>query len=131
MTKTLPVATTEAVGIETPKYGLDILTKRPISHDEAYEIAGRLINSHFRKEPHARASIPAKPDYDDDLLISAYIQQQRTAHTDLEKVLEAVAEWWNGLPSTLRQDIEGSGAMPGCIAKVSAALTRSKAQGGE
>jgi hypothetical protein len=55
----------------------DILTKRPISHDEAREIAQRLINSHFRNEPHARASIPAKPDYDDDLLISAYIEQQR------------------------------------------------------
>lgn len=55
----------------------DILTKRPISHDEAREIAQRLINSHFRRKPHARVSIPAKPDHDDDLLISAYIEQQR------------------------------------------------------
>ena len=27
-----------------------------------------------------------------------------------------VVEWWDGLPPRLRQDIEGSGAQPGCIA---------------
>lgn len=52
-------------------------TTRTISHDEAGEIAKRLINSHFRLEPHARVSIPARPDYDDDLLILAYIEQQK------------------------------------------------------
>lgn len=54
------------------------LTKRPISHTEAREIAARLIHSMFRRDDadHARASIPANPDRDDDLLINAYIQQQ-------------------------------------------------------
>jgi hypothetical protein len=51
-------------------------TKRPISHEEAYEVARRLTNSHFRREPCARVSIPARPDYDDDLLLIAYIKQQ-------------------------------------------------------
>lgn len=56
---------------------VDIHTKRKISHDEADEIVRRLINSHFHKEPYARVGIPARPDYDDDLLICAYIEQQR------------------------------------------------------
>jgi hypothetical protein len=51
-------------------------TNRTISHTEAREIATRLINSHFNKEPHARVGIPARPDYDDDLLIVSYIKQQ-------------------------------------------------------
>lgn len=54
----------------------EILTKRPISHVEAREVAQRLINSHFRNEPHARIGIPRRPDYDDDLLIMAYIRQR-------------------------------------------------------
>jgi hypothetical protein len=54
-----------------------IFTTRTISHDEAREVARRLINSHFRREPGARVGIPARPDYDDDLLICAYIEQQR------------------------------------------------------
>ena len=31
--------------------------------------------------------------------------------------LGSIVQWWDGLPATLRQDIEGSGAEPGCIAK--------------
>jgi len=58
-----------------------ILTKRQISHDEAQEAMQRLVNSHFRNDPatheHARMSIPANPDRDDDLVLSAYIAQQR------------------------------------------------------
>lgn len=53
-----------------------VFTTREIGHDEAREVARRLINSHFRQEPHARIGIPARPDYDDDLLILAYIKQQ-------------------------------------------------------
>lgn len=57
--------------------GESILTDREISHAEAREIAQRLINSHFNNPgPHARTSIPARPDHDDDLLIMAYIEQQ-------------------------------------------------------
>lgn len=53
-----------------------VLTKRHIPHDEAKAAAIRLINSHFRNPDHARVSIPAKPDYDDDLVLLAYIRQQ-------------------------------------------------------
>lgn len=64
-----------------PKWGLRILTQRPISHDEAREAMQRLVNSHFNnprdKYEHARMSIPANPDRDDDLVLSAYIEQQR------------------------------------------------------
>jgi hypothetical protein len=31
--------------------------------------------------------------------------------------LSEIVAWWDGLPPRLRQDIEGSGAEPGCIAK--------------
>lgn len=60
----------------------DILTKRPIGHEEAREVAHRLINSHFRREPYARVGIPARPDYDDDLLIMAYIAQREAAEKE-------------------------------------------------
>jgi len=56
----------------------ELRTKRVISHEEAREIAHRLVNSHFRKPDHARVSIPANPDRDDDLLIMSYIEQQST-----------------------------------------------------
>jgi hypothetical protein len=66
-------------------------TPRIIDHDEAREIASRLINSHFRKEPQARVGIPARPDYDDDLLISTYICQQRERDDSLRARCDALA----------------------------------------
>jgi hypothetical protein len=55
-----------------------ILTKRQIGHDEAQACLSRFIASHFRDgREHARFGIPARPDYDDDLVLSAYIEQQR------------------------------------------------------
>ncbi|MBK3406249.1 hypothetical protein H0176_23740 [Methylorubrum populi] len=74
-----------AVGAETMTAGPgDLLyrseweTTRTITHDEAHEIARRLIASHFNRTDceTARASIPANPDRDDDLLINSYIKQQ-------------------------------------------------------
>lgn len=59
----------------------DLYTKRPISHAEAEQCAQRLINSHFRNSDHARVSIPARPDYDDDLVLLAYIHQQSRVAT--------------------------------------------------
>lgn len=54
------------------------LTKRPISHDEARACLSRFIASHFRDGREcARFGIPARIDYDDDLVLSAYIEQQR------------------------------------------------------
>jgi len=55
----------------------DILTKRLISHDEARAALQRFVHSHFRDGREvARFGIPARPDYDDDLVLSAYIKQQ-------------------------------------------------------
>jgi len=32
-------------------------------------------------------------------------------------VLKQIVDWWNHLPPKLRQDIEGSGNVPGCISR--------------
>lgn len=37
-------------------------------------------------------------------------------HGQQDAALRNVVEWWDNLPPRLRQDIEGSGAEPGCIA---------------
>lgn len=37
--------------------------------EEYRQSVRRLINSHFRREPGARISIPARPDYDDDIIV--------------------------------------------------------------
>lgn len=65
----------------------------PVTHAEAKEIAQRLINSHFRQEPHARVSIPARPDHDDDLRLVQYIAEQERALT-AAPVDHARAEAW-------------------------------------
>jgi hypothetical protein len=56
-----------------------ILTQRSISHDEASQRLQRLINSAFHNDcaEQAHFRIPADPDQDDDLVLSAYIEQQR------------------------------------------------------
>lgn len=46
----------------------------------------------------------------DNALVAADRIAERTV------ALKNVVDWWDGLPATLRQDIEGSGAQPGCIA---------------
>lgn len=82
-------------------------TKRRIGHDEALEAAQRLVNSHFHNPDHARVSIPARPDYDDDLVLKAYVYQQReketpskwemSMETELCRALESVAsDGWSG-----------------------------------
>lgn len=43
----------------------------------------------------------------------------------MRNVLERVLIWWTALPPKLQQDIEGSGAVPGCIAAVRVALAPS------
>lgn len=86
----------------------DILTKRAISHDEAREAMQRLVNSHFNNprdtHEHGRMSIPANPDRDDDLVLSAYIKQRRDDTAALERqqwinrklfaALKDMAEFW-------------------------------------
>lgn len=53
-----------------------------ITHERARESAQRLINSHFNNPDKARVSIPARSDYDDDLIIMEYINQQESGLTD-------------------------------------------------
>jgi len=57
-----------------------VLTKRPISNDEARAAAQRLSNSHFNNPlgEHGRTSFPANPDRDDHLILMAYIEQRRS-----------------------------------------------------
>ena len=57
---------------------------KPVSHDEADQIAQRFIDYFFgNKAETPRVSIPARPDYDDDLRLTAYIEQQRSAARSL------------------------------------------------
>ena len=65
----------------------EIFATRKIEHGEAREIAQRLVNSHFHKEPCARITIPAERDRDDDILIMSYIRQQQQAHEELYEAL--------------------------------------------
>lgn len=78
----------------------EVLTKRQISHAEAKESLRRLINSHFRQEPCARVSIPARPDYDDDLILTAYVDQQAASPSppapsvdDVKRTKEYLRSW--------------------------------------
>lgn len=58
---------------------------RAVPHDEAKQIAQRLINSAFGNDNRARFSIPCRPDHDDDCLIMAYIDQQTAALAESER----------------------------------------------
>lgn len=71
-------AETKTAGPGDLLYRSEWETARTITHEEAHEIARRLIASHFHRTDceTARASIPANPDRDDDLLINSYIKQQ-------------------------------------------------------
>lgn len=62
---------------------------REISHDEAREIAQRLINSAFgNNDDRARFSIPTRVDHDDDCLIIGFIEQQRQIKADRERAMQ-------------------------------------------
>lgn len=70
----------------------------PISHDEADAMVTRFIASHFRGRSggeRARITIPADPRRDDDLRLSAYVEQQRErdrAHAELERRARELCE---------------------------------------
>lgn len=71
-----------------------IYTTRHISHDEAQEALSRFEASHFHKtdKEHARISIPADPDRDDDLILGAYIRQQASSDKAYQEVIEAAKQ---------------------------------------
>jgi hypothetical protein len=67
----------------------ELLTDRKISHEEARQIAQRLINSAFRNgKDEAHFEIPANKERDDDLLIMAYIHQQATSNSATVQMIE-------------------------------------------
>jgi hypothetical protein len=59
----------------------DSLTKRTIPHEEARAAISRLVDGHFDNpgREHGRFGIPARPDYDDDLVLMAYVSQREAA----------------------------------------------------
>jgi len=57
------------------------MTKREIGHDEALEALKRFENLFWKREPTPRVGIPARPDFDDDIVLHAYIEQQREKET--------------------------------------------------
>lgn len=71
---------------EDPTASLDGARWTP-TKEQGWESFHRLINSHFHVKPMARASIPARPREDDDLVASAYFN---TLEEEL-KQLRAIA----------------------------------------
>lgn len=60
------------------------VSEKPISLEQARAAAKRLINAHFRNDDEPpRISIPAKPDYDDDLVLLGYLWQQEQKAGDI------------------------------------------------
>jgi hypothetical protein len=106
-------------GIDPETTLRDLYFKRPISHDEAKQIAERFINSRFGREPGAHIARSTKekpydPD-DDDILLTAYIMQQR-AKTELAEATkrnnqrrltqDAVFLDWCDLPAPIRDTLD-------------------------
>lgn len=50
-------------------------------------------------------------------IISDSERRHRAHAIDYWDTLRHIVEWWETLPPNLRQDIEGSGADPSCIAR--------------
>lgn len=70
------------------------MTHGPVSHDEAQQILSRFNASHWRQpgqEP-ARYSIPADPQRDDDLRLSAYIAQQRARDAEVAALRQIISD---------------------------------------
>ena len=65
-----------------------------IMHNEARAIAHRFIDGHFRNKGEGpRVSIPARPEHDDDLRLTDYIDQQEAFEVEVEKVGRSVKAW--------------------------------------
>ena len=98
------------------------MTTERITHEEARKIAQRFIDRHFGnrdangREIFPRVSIPARPDYDDDLRLTAYISQQESldsAHpgtevpNDTRCVLARFGDTWSVVWHDGRSWLEG------------------------
>ena len=57
----------------------NIETKRQISYEEAHQIAQRFIDEFFHNpgRDRPRIGIPARPEYDDDICLHSFIDQQK------------------------------------------------------
>lgn len=58
--------------------------------EQAMDSLDRLVNTMFGEKPRARASIPARPQEDDDLVLSAYIKGLEAENDALRERLAAV-----------------------------------------
>lgn len=65
-----------------------------VSHAEARAILSRFNASHWNNTTeHARYSIPARPDHDDDLLLARYIDQGQADDATLERATALLKQW--------------------------------------
>lgn len=53
-----------------------------VTHEAASEALDRLVAAVFGDTSEVRLSIPARPDYDDDLVLSRYLEQARRWEDD-------------------------------------------------
>ena len=69
------------------------LVSKMTSGDTAHESLSRFIHQHFRtKGERPRASIPARPDYDDDLILGDFIRNADKLRNHAEWLSELVVE---------------------------------------
>ncbi len=81
------------------------------THDEAKQILSRFNNSHWNNDgAHARYSIPARPDHDDDIKLSTYIDNNIAIESSRDE-WRAVAETLSEAGSVLRNMIRAQGHM--------------------
>lgn len=93
-------------------------TKRIVTHDEAKDVALRLIAGSFRRDgerleigKRPEFSIPTRVDHDDDCLIMAYINQQKAEIARLNVLVEEQNIEIEGLRRILHPEIEPLGEM--------------------
>ena len=85
----------------------DDLVKEEITCEEAFAILLRFNASHFRKtdSEHARYSIPANPQRDDDLRMHAFIKQSERLRAEVARLSKELEE------AQVRSRLELQGAL--------------------
>jgi hypothetical protein len=69
----------------------------PVTHDEAHAALQRFVDGHFGNKTHGRVvgprfSIPARMDYDDDLVLHRYIEQQKVPAAEPQGGWQRISE---------------------------------------
>lgn len=88
----------------------DLRLAGPVSVKEAHEILSRFIASHFRKtnRERARFTIPANSKRDDDIRMSAFIEQHAAAEARVLKLETAIIR----VHTELKRLVEKEGSVP-------------------